>query len=107
MISGVPQGSVLGPLIYINVLTKISLKEASKLTLYANNVLLFRLINNSPEDFVAFQDDMTGLVYGLALIFLNSIKPNRGTYLFLKKEVHLLHRHIFFWRVTPGLREHI
>ena len=60
VISGVPQGSVLGLLhflIYINDLTKISLADGSRLALYADDVLLFRLINSS-EDFVALQDDI-------------------------------------------------
>ena len=60
VISGVPQGSVLGPLlflIYINDLTKINLSHGAELTLYANDVLLFRIIN-SPEDLVALQEDI-------------------------------------------------
>ena len=60
VISGMPQGSVLGPLlflIYINDLTKISLADGSKLALYADDILLFCLINSS-EDFVALQDDI-------------------------------------------------
>ena len=55
-----PQGSVLGPLlflIYINDHTKINLSDRAKLTLYADDILLFRTIN-SPNDYVALQEDI-------------------------------------------------
>ena len=60
VISGVPQGSVLAPLlflIYINDLTEISLRDGIKMTLYAEDVLLFQIIN-SPENFAKLQDDI-------------------------------------------------
>ena len=59
MISGVPQGSVLGPLlflIYIDGVTRIPLSEGSKLVLYADDMLLHRRISN-PEDFNILQND--------------------------------------------------
>ena len=59
VLSGVPQGSVLGPLlflIYINDLD-INIEDGAEITLYADDVLLFRIIN-SPEDFVALQEDI-------------------------------------------------
>ena len=55
VVSGVPQGSVVGPLlflIYINNLTKINLHIDAKLTLYADNIL------NYSEDCIAIQEDI-------------------------------------------------
>ena len=60
VISGVPQGSVLGPLlflIYIDGVTRIPLSEGSKLVLYADDMLLYRRIT-SPVDFNIPQSDV-------------------------------------------------
>ena len=60
MIPGVPQGSVLDPLlflIYIDGVTRIPLSEGSKLVLYADDMLLYRRIS-SPEDFNILQNDV-------------------------------------------------
>jgi len=62
VILGVPQGSVLGPLLfliymYINDLSEISLCQGAKITLYADHVLLYRTIS-SPDDFVKLQEDI-------------------------------------------------
>ena len=60
LISRVPQGSVFGPLlflIYINDLSEINICHGAKITLYADDVLLYRTIT-SPEDFVTLQEDI-------------------------------------------------
>ena len=44
--SGVPQGSVLGPLLflYINNVSSLTLTDGSKLTMYADDILLYKPI---------------------------------------------------------------
>ena len=60
VLSGVPQGSVLGPLLfllYIDGITSITLSSNSHLTLYADDMLLYRPISNS-ADYAHLQEDI-------------------------------------------------
>ena len=61
--SGVPQGSVLGPLlfpIYIDVVTRVPLSDGTQLVLYADDMLLYREII-CPEDYVTLQNDINAV----------------------------------------------
>ena len=60
--SGVPQGSVLGPILFIiciDGITKVAL-TAGNLSLFADDILLYRPIQNI-EDFAFLQNDVTKL----------------------------------------------
>ncbi len=61
--SGVPQGSILGPLlflIYIDDIKKVNLSAGSRLVLYADDILLYRL-TSSLEDYHILQSDVDAL----------------------------------------------
>ena len=91
VISGVPQGSVLGPLLfllYIDSLSHLQLSPGSKMVFYADDVLLYRsiyLIN----DYYSLQDDINKIFNWSTTNFL-TLNPSKCKQMLIsRKRNHL------------------
>ena len=84
VLSGVPQGSVLGPLfflIYIDEISSISLSPESGLGIYADDICIYRPIS-SCRDFKHVQDDIKVVEEWSTENFLNLNPSKCNTCLF-------------------------
>ena len=84
--SGVPQGSILGPLlfiIYINPLADRHLTPGSSVILYADDILLYRPLTSS-HDTVIFQEDVN-LISNWILASGLSINPSKSSLLIISR----------------------
>jgi len=59
--SGVPQGTVLAPLLFLCFVNDIPLNVTSTIILYADDVLLYRKINTI-DNCIALQNDINKLI---------------------------------------------
>ena len=69
VVSGVPQGSILGPilfLLYINGICNVQLSKGSTLLVYVDDILLFKPLS-SPSDMQELQDDVDRICEWISL----------------------------------------
>lgn len=89
VLSGVPQGSVLGPLLfllYINHISTLQLTNGSTLTMYADDILLSKPIS-CPEDYGGLQSDINTIHDCISASHL-TLNPSKCKYLICSKKRH-------------------
>ena len=69
VLSGVPQGSVLGPLLFVVYINGVvqQISNQSKINLFADDIALYRIIH-SPDDYIGLQSDVNAVSSGLPYI---------------------------------------
>ena len=85
--SGVPQGSILGPLlfiIYANSLAQLNLSPESSIILYADDILLYRAVSSS-HDGVLLQQDVDAISAWIKASGL-AINPSKSTLLVISRK---------------------
>ena len=89
VLSGVPQGSVLGPLLFIIYINEIvhQISQRSYMNLFAHDIALYRDINTA-DDYVQLQEDINAVSAFLTLKHLNLNTSKCCHLLLTRKRAH-------------------
>ena len=86
VLSGVPQGSVLGPLLFIDDVSDTLLSDGSALNLYADDMLPYKPVR-SPEDFRHLQSDIDHISDWVSCNYL-VLNPNKCKTMMISQRRH-------------------
>ena len=87
VVSGVPQGSILGPLLFslcMDPLTAVPLTANSRLILYADNILLYKPVTNH-QDFCDLQSDINSISDWISSAGLQ-LNPNKTKFMIISRK---------------------
>ena len=90
VLSGVPQGTVLAPLLFTCYVNDIPSTVKSKIRLYVDDILLYRTIHTN-EDRLALQEDLSALIQW-SDFWLMSFNPSKCAHYHLYTSYQILHR---------------
>jgi len=87
VLSGIPQGSVLGPLLfltYINQVTALNLSEGTHMAVYTDDILLFKPITCT-EDYASLQSDIGATHMSITTCHL-TLNPSKCKHLIVSRK---------------------
>ena len=85
--SGVPQGSVLGPVLFLLYINDINKHISSKCKLYADDTTLYRNINNT-NDSLILQNDLNEIL-NWSKMWLMEFNTDKCFVMHISKKTHL------------------
>ena len=111
--SGVPQGSVFGPVLFLIYINDIAMNIKSKIRLFADDILLYKVIA-TPNDHHILQNDLNSLTKWASdwLMEFNipkcnilqiTLHHNKSNFIYKMSNIHSIQ----YWNITiVGIRLH-
>ena len=105
VLSGVPQGTVLAPLLFSCYINDLPSSTLSNMRLYADDALVYRSIN-SPEDSIILQQDLISLS-NWSRKWLMPFNPSKCEYLNITNKVNPIRSQYYLDEIPIKETDHI